>query len=147
LEWVIVYLQLKSKNKKMGNKKTVLVIGIDPSIIDFTTPEFAAMPGLTAEKVEMGIKNSIIQLNEIGYDAHLCWTDFGATAIDVIKKRLQEKHFDCVLIGAGIRKPESTFIFFEKAINVILEFSPKSRICFNTNPMDSVAAVQRWVTN
>ncbi|HEY6143169.1 MAG TPA: hypothetical protein VIV55_07025 [Flavobacterium sp.] len=131
----------------MTTKKTVLVIGIDPSLIDFTTAEFAAMPGLTAEKVEMGIKNSITQLNEIGYDAYLCWTDFGATAIDVIQKQLQEKHFDAVLIGAGIRKAESNFIFFEKAINVILEFSPKSRICFNTNPMDTVAAVQRWVNN
>ena len=131
----------------MTPKKTVLVIGINPSLIDFTTAEFAAMPGLTAEKVEMGIKNSITQLNEIGYDAHLCWTDFGVTAIDVIQKQLQEKHFDCVLIGAGIRKAESNFIYFEKAINVILEFSPKSRICFNTNPMDTVAAVQRWVNN
>src|SRR6478609_4533232 len=101
----------------MQKKKTVLVIGIDPSLIDFTTPEFAAMPGLTAEKVEMGIKNSIIQLNETGYDAHLCWTDFGETAINVIKKQLQERHFDCVLIGAGIRKVTSNFIFFEKAIN------------------------------
>ncbi len=129
----------------MENKKTVLVVGIDPALIDFTTPEFAAMPGLTAEKVEMGIKNSIKQLNEIGYDAQLCWTDFGETAIDVIKKQLQEKQFDCVIIGAGIRKPESNFIFFERAINVVLEWSPKSKICFNTNPMDTVASVQRWV--
>ena len=131
----------------MTNKKTVLIVGIDPSLIDFTTPEFAAMPGLTAEKVEMGIKNSIDQLNELGYSAHLCWTDFGETAIEVIKKHLQEKHFDCVLIGAGIRKPESNFIFFERAINVIHEFSPKTRICFNTNPMDTVASVQRWINN
>lgn len=43
----------------MATKKTVLVVGIDPSLIDFTSPEFAAMPGLSAEKVEMGIKNSI----------------------------------------------------------------------------------------
>ncbi|MES2800639.1 MAG: hypothetical protein V4638_11525 [Bacteroidota bacterium] len=129
----------------MANKKNVLVVGIDPALIDFTAPEFAAMPGLTAEKVETGVKNSIIQLNEIGYEAYLCWTDFGDTAIEVITKQLQEIHFDCVVIGAGIRKPESNFIFFEKAINVILEFSPKTRICFNTNPMDTVAAVQRWV--
>ena len=129
----------------MENKKTVLVVGIDPALIDFTTPEFAAMPGLTAEKVDTGIKNSIKQLNEIGYDAQLCWTDFGETAIDVIKKQLQEKEFDCVIIGAGIRKPESNFIFFEKAINVVIECSPKSKICFNTNPMDTVASVQRWV--
>ena len=131
----------------MANKKTVLVIGIDPSLIDFNTPEFAAMPGLTAEKVEMGIKNSVAQLNGNGYDADLCWTDFGETAIDVIKNQLLQKHFDCVLIGAGIRKPESNFIFFEKAINAIVEFSPKSRICFNTNPMDTIASVQRWVNN
>ncbi|MES2284069.1 MAG: hypothetical protein V4547_00190 [Bacteroidota bacterium] len=131
----------------MSNKKTVLLVGIDPSLIDFTTPEFAAMPGLTAEKVEMGIKNSINQLNELGYSAHLCWTDFGETAIEVIKKQLTEKQFDCVLIGAGIRKPESNFIFFEKAINAIHEFAPKTKICFNTNPMDTVASVQRWVNN
>ncbi|MBK6833347.1 MAG: hypothetical protein IPG89_03350 [Bacteroidetes bacterium] len=129
----------------MANKKTVLVIGIDPALIDFTTPEFAAMPGLTAEKVEMGIKNSIKQLNEIGYDAHLCWTDFGATANDVIKQHLNEIHFDCVIIGAGIRKPDSNFLFFEKAINVIHEYAPQAKICFNTNPMDTVASVQRWV--
>lgn len=129
----------------MATPKTVLLVGIDPSLIDFTSPEFAAMPGITAEKVEMGIKNSIVQLNEIGYAAHLCWTDFGDTAIEKIKTYLQEKHFDCVVIGAGIRKPESHFILFEKAINVILECSPKSKICFNTNPMDTVVAVQRWV--
>ena len=129
----------------MATKKTVLLVGIDPSLIDFTSPEFAAMPGLTAEKVEMGVKKSVAQLSEIGYDANLCWTDFGTTAIEVIKKQLQEKQFDCVLIGAGIRKPESNFLFFENAINAIVECSPKTRICFNTNPMDSVAAVQRWV--
>jgi len=131
----------------MENKKTVLLVGIDPSLIDFTTPEFAAMPDLTAEKVEMGIKNSINQLNELGYSAHLCWTDFGETAINVIKKTLQEKHFDFVLIGAGIRRPESNFIFFEKAVNVIHEFAPKARICFNSNPMDTVVSVQRWINN
>ena len=131
----------------MSDKKTVLLVGIDPALIDFTAPEFAAMPGLTAEKVETGIKNSINQLYELGHSAHLCWTDFGATAIDVIKKQLQEKHFDCVLIGAGIRKPDSNFTLFERSINVIHEFAPKACICFNTNPMDTVVSVQRWITN
>lgn len=131
----------------MTNKKTVLVVGIDPALIDFTTPEFAAMKGITAENIEQGIKNSINQLNELGYSAHLCWTDFGETAISVIKKQLQENHFDCVLIGAGIRKPESNFILFERAVNIIHEFAPKAHICFNTNPMDTVNSVQRWINN
>ncbi|MES2477989.1 MAG: hypothetical protein V4561_02815 [Bacteroidota bacterium] len=131
----------------MAEKKTVLVVGIDPHLIDFSTQEFASIPGLNAEKVESGIKASIHQLEGLGYEAHLCWTDFGETAVEVIKTRLLEKSFDCVIIGAGIRKPESNFIFFEKAINIIVECSPKTRICFNTNPTDTVAAAQRWLSN
>lgn len=129
----------------MSNKKSVLIIGIDPKWLDFSSPEFAAMPGLTAEKVSMGINASINALNEIGYDAELCWTDLGETAIDVIKTHLQKRVFDGVLIGAGIRKLDSAFILFEKMINVVHEQAPNAKICFNTNPMDTVESVQRWV--
>lgn len=128
----------------MSDKKTVLIIGIDPKFIDFTMPEFAAT-GLTAEKVDAGIRGSINKLNELGYNADLCWTDLGGTAIEVLSKTLQSKQYDCVLVGAGIRKAESNFLMFEKMINSIHEFAPKAKICFNTNPMDTIAAVQRWV--
>lgn len=129
----------------MENKKTILIIGIDPSLIDFTTPEFAAFSGLTAEKVEAGVKGSINKLIELGYDAQLCWTDFGLTAIDVLERHLKKVQFDCVLIGAGIRKPESNFLLFEKMINEIHEFAPKAKICFNTNPTDTIDAAKRWL--
>jgi hypothetical protein len=129
----------------MENKKTILIIGIDPALIDFTTPEFAAFPGLTAEKVEAGIKGSINKLTGLGYDAQLCWTDFGQTAIDVLEGHLKQVPFDCVLIGAGIRKPESNFLLFEKMINTIHEFASKAKVCFNTNPTDTIEAVKRWV--
>ncbi|MBL7935181.1 MAG: hypothetical protein JNM51_05155 [Bacteroidia bacterium] len=128
----------------MSNKKSVLVIGIDPKWIDFSSPEFAAAT-LTAEKVTMGITGSVNALNELGYDAELCWTDLGDTAIDVIKTHLQKKDFDCVIIGAGIRKPDSNFKLFENMINVVHEYAAKAKICFNTNPMDTVQSVQRWV--
>jgi hypothetical protein len=129
----------------MSNKKSVLVIGIDPKWLDFSATEFAAMPGLTAEKVFMGITGSIKALNDLGYDAELCWTDLGNTALDVIKAFLQKRDFDCVLIGAGIRKPDSSFSLFENMINTVHEYAPKAKICFNTNPMDTVQSVQRWV--
>ena len=134
------------KNKIMLNKKSVLVIGIDPKWLNFSSPDFISMPGINAEKVFMGVTSSVSVLNDIGYDAELCWTDIGETAIDVIKTFLQKKHFDCVLIGAGIRKMDSNFILFENMINVIHEHAPKAKICFNTNPMDTVASVQRWVS-
>ncbi len=127
----------------MENKK-VLIVGIDPFLIDFSSPEFAAMPGLTAEKVEAGIKGSIQQLNENGYNAELCWTDFGQSAANVLEKKLKQHDFCSVLIGAGIRVPQSNFILFEQLINVIHKHAPTATICFNTNPGDTIAAIERW---
>jgi hypothetical protein len=129
----------------MENKKTILIIGIDPFLIDFSTPEFAAFPGLTAEKVETGIKGAIRQLIELGFDAQLCWIDFGQTAIAVLEADLKKTSFNCILVGAGIRKPEANFLLFEKMINTIHEFAPKASICFNTNPTDTMDAVKRWL--
>ncbi|MES2133880.1 MAG: hypothetical protein V4506_16130 [Bacteroidota bacterium] len=131
----------------MVNKKKVLIIGIDPHLIDFSSAEFAAFPGLTAEKVEAGIKGSLQQLNELGYSAELCWTDFGDTAMNVLQTHLKKESFDGVVIGAGIRVPGKNFLLFEKMINQIHEHAPKSRICFNTNPQDTIPAVQRWINN
>jgi hypothetical protein len=131
----------------MANKKKVLLIGIDPYLIDFTSPEFSAFPGLTAEKVEAGIKGSIQQLNELGYSAELCWTDFGDTAMNVLQAHLERGLFDGVMIGAGIRIPEKNFLLFEQMINQIHEYAPKARICFNTNPHDTIPAIQRWINN
>lgn len=128
----------------MSNKKSVLIIGIDPKWIDFSAPEFVAA-GVNAEKVFNGITGSANSLNELGYDAEVCWIDLGETAIDIIKTHLQKKDFDCVIIGAVIRKPDSNFKLFENIINVVHEYAVKAKICFNTNPMDTVASVQRWV--
>ena len=130
----------------MGHKKKVLLIGIDPYLIDFTTSEYAAFPGLTSEKAAAGIKASVQQLNELGYNTELYWTDFGDTAMNVLETHLRKESFDCVLIGAGIRMPANNFILFEKMINQIHEHAPKARICFNTNPMDTIPAVQRWTS-
>jgi hypothetical protein len=128
----------------MTQNKKVLTIGIDPFLIDFTSPEFAAFPGLTAEKVAAGINNSMVQLSELGYEAEVCWTDFGETAETVVKTHLKKNQFDIVLIGAGIRIPPSNFFLFEKLVNTIHENAPNTKLCFNTNPMDTVNAVQRW---
>jgi hypothetical protein len=129
----------------MVNKKKVLIIGIDPFLIDFSTPEFAAFPGLTPEKVEAGIKASMNQLTDLGYEPELCWVDFGKTAPAVIQSRLAKNEHEGVLIGAGIRAPASHFLLFEQLINTIHEHAPKAKICFNTNPQDTATAIQRWL--
>ena len=121
-------------------KTQVLVIGLEPDFVDFS-----AMPGMSAEKVRAGLEADRARLAALGYDAELCLTDLGDTAADVVARKLAEKSFNCVVIGAGIRTIPTYFLLFEQLLNVVHEGAPKARICFNTKPSDTAEAVQRWV--
>lgn len=127
----------------MAAKKNVMIVGIDPALVDFTAPGLP--PGMTAEKVLAGLRADEKHLNGLGYTVVMCYTDLGETAEAVVAKRLKEKRFDCVLIGGGVRLPPANFLLFEKLINVVHEGAPQAKICFNTNPADSAKAVQRWI--
>lgn len=120
-------------------KTQVLVIGLEPTLVDFS-----AMPDMNAAKVRAGLEADQAKLAALGYEAELCLTDLGATAADVVARKLSEKAFDCVVIGAGIRTLPAYFLLFEQLINVVHRAAPGSRICFNTRPSDTAEAVQRW---
>ena len=79
-------------------KKTVLAIGIEPSLVDFS-----AFPGLTTELVTSYIKAQIEKLRAMGYEADSCLIDLGDTAEAVAAAALGAKHYDCVVIGANTR--------------------------------------------
>ena len=128
----------------MTDEKSVLVIGLDPTLIDFSQPEFAAT-GMDATKIMAGLKASEDELTGLGYSVQMCLTDFGETAASVVQSRLKQKRFDCVLIAAGIRTIPSKFLLFEQLINVAHEHAPQARLCFNTKPGDTAEAVQRWL--
>ncbi|KAJ3474493.1 hypothetical protein NLG97_g9820 [Lecanicillium saksenae] len=122
----------------------VLLIGIEPTTIDFTHPDFQAFPGLTAAKVQAGLDQDKASLLKDGYVADFCLfaiEDLAAKAADMLKAT----PYGVVLIGAGVRKPPSNFLVFEQLINVIHELAPKAKICFNTGPTDSIDAVRRWI--
>ena len=127
----------------MPDKKTVLVIGLDPGLIDFSQPGYA--PGMDATKVLAGLRSSEDELTGLGYSVQTCLTDFGETAEAVVRSRLKEKPFDCILIGAGVRANPSNLLLFEKLINVVHEHAPQAKLCFNTMPGDTAAAVRRWL--
>jgi hypothetical protein len=127
----------------MTDKKCVLIIGLDPTLIDFSQPGYA--PGMDAMKVLAGLKSSEDELTRLGYNVRMCLTDFGETAEAVVQGQLRQKRFDCILIGAGVRVNPSNFMLFEKLINVVHEHAPQVRLCFNTIPSDTAAAVQRWI--
>jgi hypothetical protein len=126
------------------DEKSVLVIGLEPTLIDFSGPDFAAT-GMDATKVLAGLKSSEDELTRLGYSVQMCLTDFGETAEAVLQSQLKQKQFDCIMIGAGIRTIPNNTILFEKLINVVHEHAPQAKLCFNTKPSDTADAVQRWL--
>ena len=127
----------------MPDGKSVLVIGLDPTLVDFSQPGYA--PGMDATKVFAGLKFSEEELVGLGYSVEMCLTDFGETAEAVVRSRLQQRPFDCILIGAGVRANPSNLLLFEKLINVVHQHAPHAKLCFNTMPGDTAAAVKRWL--
>ena len=128
----------------MAEEKSVLMIGLDPRLIDFSQPGYP--PGMDATKVLAGLKSSEDELTRLGYSVHMCLTDFGDTAEAVVQSQLKQKRFACILIGAGVRTNPSNFMLFEKLINVVHEHAPQAKLCFNTIPSDTAAAVKRWLS-
>ena len=120
--------------------KSVLVIGFEPTLLDYTT-----IPDLDAAKVMAGLKADETRLQNLGYEVELCLHDLGETAETVVRDRLRQKQFDCIVIGAGLRTIPKYFILFEKLINVVHEHAPLAKLCFNTKPSDTAEAVQRWI--
>lgn len=129
----------------MAQRPSVLLIGLQPQLLDFLGPDYAAFPGLNAAKVQAALEADAAALNQLGYDAELCLTDLGETAEAVVTQRLSQQRFDCVLIGAGVRCISTYFLLFEKLINLVHSQAPQAKICFNTRPDDTAQAVQRWV--
>lgn len=128
----------------MPNPKAIMVIGLEPSFLDFSEPPLASS-GLDAAKIRGALERDAASLHALGHDAELCLTDTGDTAAAVVSARLREKPFDFVVIGAGIRTLPKYFSLFEQLINVVHEHAPGARICFNTKPDDTADAVSRWL--
>jgi len=120
--------------------KRVLLIGIDPTLVDFSRSG-----GRNAEQVRAAGNEANERLSALGYEVHNCLVDLGATAETVVVTMLLQHTFDCILIGAGIRALPQHTSLFETIINAVHQNAPSAKLCFNTNPSDTVEAVQRWV--
>ena len=124
----------------MANRKRVVLIGLDPEVVDY-----AKYPGLTPAKLEAALRADVARLGELGLDAGICFVDHGETAAATVTAALAEAPPDIVLVGAGVRTDPAEFLLFERLVNLVHEKAPQARLCFNTGPTDSLAAVQRWL--
>jgi hypothetical protein len=123
-------------------KTRVLIVGLEPSLIDFADPAYGAS-GLDAAPVRAGLEADEAHLNALGYDAELCLIDFGGTAETVLREPLETKSFDCITLGAGLRLIAQNTPLFEKLVNIVHVAAPRARLSFNTKPADAALAVQR----
>jgi hypothetical protein len=121
-------------------RKSVLAIGIDPAFADTK-----AFQEFTPELIRNHIDAQIEGLRALDYDAAVCLIDLGETAEAVTAKALRSRHFDCVVIGAGLRAPTPRLLLFEKIINFVHALAPSACICFNTTPADTADAARRWL--
>jgi hypothetical protein len=120
-------------------KKRVLALGFDPEGVDA-----AELGGFAPTVVGAFIESHLDRLRSLGYEVENCLVDQGETAAEVVSRALRAGHCDCVMIGAGLRTAKH-LLLFERILNLVHELAPSARICFNTTPADTAAAVQRWI--
>ena len=120
--------------------KHVVLIGWHPSAVDYEK-----WPELTPEKLQSMLEADRDSLNHLGYHAELCFIRSAETAQADVEQYLSENAVDCVLIGAGVRNDPTHYLVFEALVNAAHKAAPQASLCFNTNPKDTAAAVQRWV--
>lgn len=126
-------------------KKKVLLIGIDPKLID---PNLSTATGWDANRVRAAAQDANKRLVELGYELQSCLLDPKGTDESVVSDTLSREKFDCIMVGAGVRVLSQNTILFEKIMNTIHQKAPpSSKICFNTNPADTVEAILRWVNS
>lgn len=126
-------------------KKKVLLIGIDPKLID---PNLSTATGWDANRVRAAAQDANKRLVELGYELQSCLLDPRGTDESVVSDTLSREKFDCIMVDACVRVLSQNTILFEKIMNTIHQKAPpSSKICFNTNPADTVEAILRWVNS
>jgi hypothetical protein len=81
--------------RAVERKKSVLLVGIDPVMINFSSADFAPY-NLSADLVMSALLAVNKRLSDLGYEADLCLTDLGETAERVVEDKLKAKAYDCV---------------------------------------------------
>src|SRR5262249_44173393 len=106
--------------------KRVLFVGFDPTTVDFSDP--ALPPGMTAEKIDAGVKLALADFAKRGWYAQNCFIRPDEIAIPTIERFLTGDVYDCVVIGAGVRLPRNELLLFEAVVNAVHRMAPRAAV-------------------
>ncbi|BBX61169.1 hypothetical protein MSAS_03430 [Mycobacterium saskatchewanense] len=123
---------------------TVIQIGLDPAVIDYSGPDFAQFPGLSEDTLRAANRDNVEALRAAGYQVDNCLVDFGAAGADKARRWLEAKRYDAVLIGAGIRLVARNTLLFEAIVNAAHATQPDCRFVFNRAAESTPGDVRRW---
>ncbi len=123
---------------------TAIQIGLDPDVVDCSSPDFAQFPGLSRERLRAANDENVAGLRAAGYDVDNCLIDFGAAGIDKAQHWLAAKRYDAVLIGAGVRLVSVNTLLFEAIVNAAHVAQPGCRFVFNRAAVSTPDDIRRW---
>ena len=123
---------------------TVIQIGLDPDVIDCSSTDFAQFPGLSREKLRAANDENVAALRAAGYQIDSCLIDVGEAGADKARQWLAAKHYDAVLIGAGVRLVASNTLLFESIVNAAHTTQPGCRFVFNRAAVATPDDIRRW---
>jgi len=119
----------------------ILFIGQKPETVDFADPSLP--PGFDAAKIKAGIDVGVAKIKERGWQGDICMIMPDETAGPMIEEQLRSAHYDCVVIGGGLRIPPKSLALFETVVNAVHKGASHAAIAFNTRPEDTAEAAAR----
>lgn len=123
---------------------TAIQIGLDPEVIDYSSPDFAQFAGLSKDKLRAANNDNVVALRTAGYEVDNCLIEFGEAGAGKARQWLQAKRYDAVLIGAGVRLVASNTLLFESIVNAAHLTQPGCRFVFNRAAVATPDDIRRW---
>ena len=105
----------------------ILLLGLDPETVDFSDP--ALPPGMTVEKVRAGVAVAVKQFTDRGWESDVGYILPDETAGPAVERLLRSAHYDCVVVGGGVRLPPRNLALFEVVIHAIRTCCPGRGDC------------------
>ncbi|BBX40909.1 hypothetical protein [Mycobacterium simiae] len=123
---------------------TAIQIGLDPEVIDYSSPDFAQFAGLSKDKLRAANNDNVAALRAAGYEVDNCLIEFGEAGAGKARQWLRAKRYDAVLIGAGVRLVASNTLLFESIVNAAHLTQPGCRFVFNRAAVATPDDIRRW---
>jgi len=95
-----------------------------------------------ADAVRRGLEKTEIIMKDAGYDYKPCYIPPEEGVTSLIDE-LKNKYWNGVIVGFGVRGDPDLTVFFEQIINAVQQYSPTTKLLFNSSPDSVLDAAKR----